>query len=213
MPYAFAVYTDSDGPAKIGLLYMRYLAVMILLALLISLGAPIVIKVLASASYADAADLVPLVAIAAVFYSAASLSDIGILIAKRTQLKPLIFAFTATLAVGWQCLLTPRFGLLGAVAATALSYIGQYVTVSCIARRLYRFHVDSRVMLLLILAAAGGFFLGKSIAAELPGIPGALLATCLGAAVYGAMLHFTKLLRVSDLLSFARQFRTPGRMA
>jgi O-antigen/teichoic acid export membrane protein len=207
MPYAFAVHEEKDGPRKIGLLFSRYIAIMILAALLLCLGAPIVISLLATPAYQDAVELVPIVAIACIFFAAANLSDIGILIAKQTRLKPIIYAATAAVAVGLQVLLTPRAGVVGAITATTLTAIFGYLIVSATSRRFYRFEPDSRGLLIVILAAGAALFVGKAIHGLLPSLAGAFVALFAGTAIYLVSLHLSRLLTFADALAFVNQFR------
>jgi O-antigen/teichoic acid export membrane protein len=207
MPYAFAVHNETDGPQKIGMLFSRYIAIMILAALLLCLGAPIAISLLATPAYQDAVELVPIVAIACIFFAAANLTDIGILIAKKTHLKPFIFAATAAVAVALQVLFTPRAGVVGAITATAITAIFGYLIVNRVARRFYRFRADSRGLFIVILAAGTALFVGKAIHGFFPSLAGAFVALFAGTVIYLVSLQASRLLTFADALEFVNQFR------
>lgn len=205
MPYALSVRSDPDGPSKIGMLYMRYTAIMIGVGLLISLAAPAAIRILASDEFADAVELVPLVSIGCIFVSVATLSDLGIVIAKRTVLKPIITGVVAVIAVALQLLLTPRAGVVGAVTGTVLTTIVAYLIIHFTARRLYRIQIDSRVVLSMIVAAAVAYVVGKLIFTTFPSILGNAAAVAIGMTLYGSALHLTRLITFADMLDFIKQ--------
>jgi O-antigen/teichoic acid export membrane protein len=213
MPYAFSVLNEPTGPEKIGALFTRYVAFSILIALVVSLGASLAIDLLASDSFHDAAELVPLVAIGCVFTNVSCLADLGILVRKRTVLKPLMFGVVALIAVAMQLILTPRFGLLGAVVATTLTAICQYLIISTVAGRLYRFQVNSTRMLEIILAAGMAFLGGRWLIQTLPSIIGSLAAIAAAIAFYLAVMHFTGIATIGQLKAQLAQLLGRGRTA
>ena len=83
-PYAFSIFSEQTGPNRIGMLYTKFVAMCVFMALGASLLAPLGITLLAHSDYEFAARLVPIIALGWVFYVMTTLSDIGILIAKRT---------------------------------------------------------------------------------------------------------------------------------
>lgn len=205
MPYAFSIYGQPEGPHKIGILYMRYLTIMISIALLISLAAPIAIALLSSEQYADVSELVPIVAIGCIFFSAASLSDLGILIAKKTHIKPYIFGSVAIVAVLLQLTLTPRGGVVGAVTATTLTAITLFLAISVVASRYYRFIVDSKIMLVIVVAAGTALIIGRLIASYWQTLVGDTISVVVGMTLFVTAVHMTRLMTIHDVLAFTRQ--------
>jgi O-antigen/teichoic acid export membrane protein len=199
MPYAFSVLNEPDGHRKIGLLFTRYVAFSLLIALVISLIAPLAIRLLASDQFQEASNLVPIIAIGCVFVNASCLADLGILVRKRTILKPLIFTAIAAIAVGLQFLLTPRFGLVGAVIATTVTSICQFVLISTVAGRLYKFTVGGGHMLSIILAAGLAFLSARWFTQQYPTILGYVLATVVAAAAYMSVVHCSGVATVATL--------------
>lgn len=205
MPYAFAVRDEPDGPAKIGKLYTRYAAFSLLIVVLISLGAPLAIRILATSGYQDASQLVPIVAIGCLFTNLSCLSDIGILIAKKTKLKPYVFACTAIVAVILQLAFTPIAGVVGAVVATTLTTMVHYIVISTVAARYYRFTANPRDFLSMTLGAGAAFFAGKWVMALLPSIAGDILSILVGVIVYCLVVLQTRVVTVPEVLDALRQ--------
>ena len=198
-PYAFRVHADPDGAQKIGALYTRYTAVCVLLALGVSLAAPLAVRVLAEQSYAAAADLVPIVALGWVFNVLATLSDIGILIAKKTYLKPRVSGAGAALALILQLLLTPRYGIYGAAVATALTYMAVFAINRTVSGRLYKMVTRRRDFLTIAVMAGVSYFCGHRLIQFWPTASGTLLGTAVGSAIYLVSLHVGKVVSLGDL--------------
>ena len=188
-PFAFRVHAEPDGAQKIGALYTRYTALCVLLALGVSLAAPLAVRLLAEDSYAEASDLVPIVAFGWVFNVLAALSDIGILIAKKTYLKPRVSGAAAVLALLLQLLLTPRYGIYGAAVATALTQAAILMINRTVASRLYKMGTRQRDFLIIAVMAGVAFLVGHAIIQRVPTVLGTLLGTAAGSAIYvGAVL-------------------------
>ena len=132
------MFTETSGPKKIGTLYTKFVAMYVFMALGVSLSAPIGVSLLAKADYGFAATLVPIIALGWVFNVLTTLSDIGILISKKTWMKPLANGVVSVIAVALQYVLTPRYGVIGAAVGTALSYMALFLIIRTISQRAYR---------------------------------------------------------------------------
>lgn len=124
-PFAFGVQASPKGPRDIGRVFLIYSFASLGAALAVALAAEVLVKLLAPPEYNDAIALVPMLALAAALNNIASLSDIGLLIAKKTHYKPLVFAIAAGVCILLNVVLTPKLGMTGA----ALSYLGGMVSL------------------------------------------------------------------------------------
>lgn len=212
-PYAFRNHSEPDGAARIGRMYTQFTAVSVLLVLGICLAAPIPIKLLTTRDYQPAAELVPIVGIGWIFGLLATLSDIGILIKKRTRLKPFIMAASALSAVAFQATLVPVAGLVGAALATTCTSMVLFIIVKTVSSRLYRLETRDRDFLSIILAAAAGYFIGKLVAAAIPSMLGDVIATLLGATIYVATIYLCRVISLNDAVRFAGSIRHRKRAA
>lgn len=207
MPYALSVHRQPDGPRKIGDLFMRYIAILIALGLLMSLAAPLAVRILAAEEYAPASDLVPVIVVGCIFFSAAILSDIGIVIAKQTRLKPLLAAATAAVAITLQLILTPWLGLTGAVIGTSLTAVCQYLIVHFVASRFFRFEVRPRILLLIVVGATASFIVGRLLQNALPSFAGSALSILVGLGIYLTVVNATRLITLEDVKQLALRFK------
>lgn len=202
-PYALSVHAEADGPKKIGAMYTRFVAMYVLMALGASLAAPIGVSLLAKSDYAFAARLVPIIALAWVFNVLTTLSDIGILISKKTWIKPLSTGLVALIAVGLQFLLTPRFGVVGAAAGTALTYLSLFVVVRTISQRFYPMVTRLRDFLIVAGSASVALLSGLGIMNSYTSLWVSLAVSVFG--VGGCVLLFvrTGVIDIADVKSVA----------
>jgi O-antigen/teichoic acid export membrane protein len=198
-PYALSVFTDADGPKKIGVMYTKFVAVYVFMALGASLAAPIAVSLLAKTEYAFAARLVPIVAIAWIFNVLTTLSDIGILISKKTWMKPLATGLVSVIAVALQLLLTPRFGVIGAAAATALSYMVLFLIIRIISQRLYPMMTRPRDFLVIALAAAMVLLVGAHIIYAYASLWVSLAMSIFGVTAYGILVLRAGVIETADV--------------
>jgi O-antigen/teichoic acid export membrane protein len=212
-PFAYSVRNDHDGPRRIGQLFVRYVAFSLLVGVGVSLGAPLAIDLLAPAEYEIASDLVPIVAISCICFNVSCLSDLGILITKRTHLKPLLYGSAAVVAVIMQLLLTPRFGLFGAAVASALTSIFQLMSTHFVASRQYRFIVDQRAVLILVTGAGAAFLLGNYLQQPGSSVLVRLMAVSAGTAVILGAIFASRVLTWQDLMTLRQQYASRGRAA
>jgi O-antigen/teichoic acid export membrane protein len=202
-PYALSVFTDADGPEKIGALYTKFVAIYVLMALGASLAAPIGVFLLAQSEYAFAAHLVPIIALGWVFNVLTMLSDIGILISKKTWMKPLATGLVSMVAVALQFVLTPRFGVIGAAVATALTNMAFFLTVRTVSQRFYRMVTRPRDFLIIAISASAALLVGVDLMRAYESLWVSLAVSILGVLAYGAVLLRTGVIEAADVRSIA----------
>jgi len=202
-PYALSVYTEPDGPRKIGAVYTKFVAMYVLLALGASLAAPIGVSLLAKSDYEFAARLVPIVALAWVFNVLTTLSDIGILISKKTWIKPLASGVVAVIAVSLQFLLTPRFGVIGAATGTALTYLTLFLVIRTISQRFYSMVTRSRDFLIIAGSASLVLLAGLNIMQTYTSLWTSLAVSVGGVSACGLLFLRTGVIDTADVRSVA----------
>jgi O-antigen/teichoic acid export membrane protein len=201
-PYALSVHGDANGPQKIGALYSKFVATYVLMALGVSLAAPIAVSLLAKSDYEFAARLVPIIALGWLFNVLTTLSDIGILISKKTWLKPLANGLASVIAVALQFLLTPRFGVVGAAVGTALTYMALFVIIRSISQRVYPMVTRSRDFVIITCSASVALIGGSHlIYSNGSSLWASLTASILGVAGYGTVLLVTGVIETADMTS------------
>ena len=124
------------GPILIAIL--RYFnIVLVTVAFGIALFAEEALRIATGAAFHGAAGPVPVLAVAMVFFSYRSMSQIGSLIKERTRQIAATTALAAVVALALNFLLIPRWGAHGAALATAGSFIVEFFVMRSLSERVY----------------------------------------------------------------------------
>jgi O-antigen/teichoic acid export membrane protein len=118
-----SVMNDKDAKEY----YARMLTYVVYGSSFLALGLSIlvedVLRIFATAKYWEAATIVPLLALAAVFDVANPTLGVGISLLRKSYFSPIIVAVAALSNILLNALLIPRMGMTGAAIATLISYI------------------------------------------------------------------------------------------
>lgn len=120
-PRRLLVLTGPEGLAQSSRVVVAGATLLIIAGGAVALAGPSLVSLLAPASYASAARMVPLLALALVLQLASSMANVGCY-ARRTGTQPLVVnAAAACVALVFYLLLIPHFGVDGAIAATVVA--------------------------------------------------------------------------------------------
>ena len=150
-----------------GLIFSRIAAyftlVITVAALVLSLVIRAVISVVSPPQFHAAYRVVPVVALAYVFYGMSYYFQTGTYVSKKTAYLGLMGAICATANVGLNFALIPRFAAMGAAWATALSFMLMAVLAYAFSQRVYRIPYSLAKIILPVAAAAGAYYLSTMI--------------------------------------------------
>ena len=118
-------------------LFEYYCLVLVMAALGLSVVIKEVVALISSSNFQDAYKVVPVVALAYVFQGTNRFVLAGTYIAKKTAWLAPVGVVTAGGNVGLNLLLIPRFGMMGAAWATALSFCLMSVLSLAVSQRVY----------------------------------------------------------------------------
>ncbi|MCD6117543.1 oligosaccharide flippase family protein [bacterium] len=107
------------------------------MALLLGLFAKEIIVVFASEKYIPGFKIIPFISLAFIFYGVYYFTAIGLNIKKKTYYQSLAVSIAAALNIGLNVILIPRFGILGASAATLISFVVMAGTAAKISNHYY----------------------------------------------------------------------------
>jgi O-antigen/teichoic acid export membrane protein len=134
-------------------LFEYYGFVLIAAALALSVGIKELLSVIAAPTFHDAYKVVPVVALAYVFQGANRFLLAGVYISKKTMHLGYVGLLSASANIGLNLLLVPRFGMLGAAWATALSFLVMSLLSLSVSQKVYPIpYVFSRTVGLLAVA-------------------------------------------------------------
>lgn len=137
---------NSDGAEKTSAFLTTAFNIFMLagvgvLAAIAAAGHSIVIF-LASAKYAGADRLIPVILAGLLVYGANVFVAAGLLIHKRTMQMSGMLVIAAVLNVGLNCVLLPRMGLMGGAVATLVSYLVCIAMLATASNRVLPLHTD-----------------------------------------------------------------------
>ena len=180
MPFAFETMDQPDAPRQFARLATVAFAVLVFGTLGIAILAAPVVQIMTPPTFHGAAAVVPFLVLSVALHGAAVFLTTSLNVVKRTRALPVAAGGGAAVTVAGHVTLIPRFGLLGAAAATAAGQAARVVVMTVAAQRLYHIPYETgrlfRTALagLVVYAAAG--FAPADVSAEALIVRGGLLA-------------------------------------
>ncbi len=138
-PFAHARAEDPGAPRLVARVFALYVTVACAGAMAAALFAPEVLAVLVPPEYHAAAGPAALLTFAAVAYGAYYVACLGLQRALKTEWLGATAALGAVVAIVANALLTPRFGGMGAAAATLLGNLARAVSTYAVSQAVHPF--------------------------------------------------------------------------
>lgn len=154
-----ALYVKYSQRENKDYLFANFMTYVIFVYILASLGIVLfrheLLVVLGNAAYWAAADIVPFIVFAYLFWAASLILDSGFYITKKTVYKPILFGIAAAVAVSLCFLLIPHYGYFGAVYATVISFAVYFLLSLAILKKIYPINYQwFRLFKIVMVAAA-----------------------------------------------------------
>jgi O-antigen/teichoic acid export membrane protein len=151
----YVKYSQRENKNYLFSNFMTYVIfVYVLASLAIILFRHELLVLLGNAAYWRAADIVPFIAFAYLFWAASLILDSGFYITKKTGYKPVLFGIAAAIAVGLCFLMIPRYGYFGAVYATVISFAVYFLLSLAILKKIYPISYQWGRLVKIIITAA-----------------------------------------------------------
>jgi O-antigen/teichoic acid export membrane protein len=167
-PFVFSNMKAPDAPRLYGRVLTYYVAGMGFLVLALSVLAADVVRIMAAADYYDAHRVVPLVALGELFHGFSFLSPIGLMITRKSMFRMWSVVIAAGLNLLLNYLWIPTHGMMGAAAATAVSFLVQAILVTTFALRFYPVDFERTRMLKAALVCGAVYLLSTGVPADAP---------------------------------------------
>lgn len=140
--YAWApFYLDAMRRPEAKAIYSRIttyvVAILTLLATGLAAVSDEIVQLMTAPAFRDAGPIVPWIAVGVALQGFYQLTAIGLNITKRTALLPIATGTAMIVAIGMNLLLVPRFGIIGAAWAFALSYAALAATGFALSQHTY----------------------------------------------------------------------------
>lgn len=133
--------------------FVYYLIFFFSLATLISLFSREILGILATSKFYDATRVIGPLSIAMVFAASNQVTSLGITLSRKTKYLALYTGIAAVINIILNFLLIPRYGMVGAGWATALSYLFLTVAYFLCSQKFIRLEIDwSKILKLVVLS-------------------------------------------------------------
>jgi O-antigen/teichoic acid export membrane protein len=167
VPFFYARGERPQGPRVLREMTSLAMGGLAILAVAIAALAPEVVVVLAKerwgAAALEAADVVPLVALASMAYGVYFMAVSAVFLVRRTRALPLLTITAGLVNVLLNLALIPRIGLVGAAWSTVVGYVVLAVATGLYARRGYPVALDLPRLAVLFGAAIGAMLIGRLV--------------------------------------------------
>jgi len=196
-PFYYETAKQPDAPMVFRKITTYGIAMLSILVAGTTAIATDLVNILTPVAYDDAALVVPIIALGIAFQGVYLLTSIGLNLTSQTKYYPLSTFAAAAVGLGSGWMLMPRYGVVGAAVAFALSY----ATLAAVAGYFARWHYPmtyevgriARVILAGILAAAAGWALP-----EMPALAGVFARGTTTVVVFGVLLWAGGFLRATE---------------
>src|SRR5260370_3973307 len=206
-PVQFEVAKRPDRDELYARAFVYFNAVLLTMAVGITLFVGDFLRIFANPAYAPAADLVPLIVIAYVLQSWTIFHNIGIQMSERTVFYTLANWIGAVVSLAGYALLIPRWLGLGAAVATVLGFASREWAVYALSQRLWPVHYQWGPVLRLLLVATSVIVLG--LVAPVTSIWVSLITRVLLLLLYCAGVWSLGVLSDGDRTIIRRTIRSP----
>ncbi len=120
-PLMFKLDNDSNKDA-FGRYFLYLISIYCTCALFVSMYSEEIVTLLTGREYWRAYQVIPVITLAYVFWTAAAFFDSGFYITKKTYFKPFIMGAAAAMVFLLYWIMIPEFGMMGAAYARAISF-------------------------------------------------------------------------------------------
>jgi len=199
-PFFLGAMREPNARQIYGTVSTYVVALLVLLVGGLCALAPAIVRLFTAENYQAAAVVVPWVALGVMFQGFYLVGSIGLVITKRTKLYPIATGSAAVVTILANVYLIPRYGILGAAWANALSYLTLALVTIGFSWRVYP--IPYEWARLLRIAAAGVAGYGAAVTIVPDSVNAFVRITASGfivVAVYGATLYATGFFHAGEL--------------
>jgi O-antigen/teichoic acid export membrane protein len=199
-PFFLGVMHEPDAKRIYSTVSTYVIAVLVLLVAALGAVAGDLVRLFTTASFHEAAIVTPWIALGVLFQGLYLVGSIGLVITKRTTRYPLATGMAAATSVVTNALLIPRFGVLGAAWANAISYATLAVVTVGFSWRLYPIHYEWSRLLRIGIAGGVAFTAGSHVlATSVRPLPALIVRGVTATLAYGAVLAITGFFHAGEL--------------
>ena len=208
-PFYYATVREPGAERVFSTVTTYGVALLALMTAGLSAIAADLLTVVTHGQYTSAAGVVAWTSLGVFFQGVYLMTSIGLNITRRTQYYPVATAIAASLNVGLNFLLIPRYGIMGAAYANGLAYAAQAAIAYHFSQRFYPVRYETGRLARVVASAIAAWGAGAAIPA-LPAMTGVLVRGTTVVAVMAAGLWLGGFLQPAELRVLQRLRRTRG---
>jgi O-antigen/teichoic acid export membrane protein len=160
----FLSIKDQPNFPRVCSLALTYVVLMgSVVFLAIALLSPAVLRLIAEPEFAAASRVIPLVALAYLIWSTRSIVEVGVQLARRTEIIAGFTGVGAVINLGLNLILVPRFGIAGAAWTTVITFSTIIVIDGLINRRFLAVAYEWGRLIRIAIAACIVFIIGTQL--------------------------------------------------
>ena len=167
-PFYYATSREPDAPRVFSLVTTYGVAALALMTAGIAAIGRDLLQLMTRGEFTEAAPVVTWTAIGVFFYGVYLLTSIGLNITRNTKYYPVSTAVGATLNVGLNLALVPRYGMLGAAWSNGIAYAVQSAIAFHFSQRFYPIAYDRGRIARAVIAAGIAYVAAASLPALAP---------------------------------------------
>jgi O-antigen/teichoic acid export membrane protein len=186
---------DADRVYSSILTYFFLLGMCVVLAL--SILSQDVLRIASTPPFYDAYKVIPLIALSYLLYGAFNVLEVGVYLENKTKYLALIVGVAAVLNVALNYLLVRSYGMMGAAAATAVSFAVMPIALYFVSRKLRPIKYEFGRIAKILIAAVPVYVASMFIHSDSAWLEGALRALTLLA--YPILLYVLCFYRPEEL--------------
>lgn len=134
----YEICDSPEGPETMARMFSLQMALMLFFGLILSLEIPLLLRVMTPPEFWLGGGIVLLAVVSRILNAAYQQVSFGLIYAKKTFNISVIQGVTATLSIGFNFLLIPRYGIFGAVSASCLVALCQCAMAHFMSHNYYR---------------------------------------------------------------------------
>jgi O-antigen/teichoic acid export membrane protein len=197
-PFYYATSREPGAPKVFSTVTTYGVAVLALLVAGLAAIARDLLDIVTHGQYVGAEAVVSWTALGVFFYGIYLLTSIGLNITKNTKYYPVSTAIGAGVNIGLNLALIPRFGILGAAWANAVTYAVQAGIAYRLSQRFYPVDYEAGRLLRAVVAALAAYAAAASLP-EMSAWPSLLARGTTVVVVMGVILAVTRFFNVEEL--------------
>jgi len=160
-PRRFEVLNTPDGRQKVANFVALGITLALIIALLVGLGAPLLIGYLMPAAYAMSSQYVVALVLVMLFKEMTELVNLGCFIGKTTGMQFVINSTGASVGIAGMFWLTPGYGVWGVIFALLLAQAIRFILFFIVSQQRLPLPYPTRSLLLLTSVSIGWLVLGS----------------------------------------------------